>query len=418
MRPIRLSMRGLSSPPSPIRKLVPLADQARARGVKVWGLNIGQPDIPTPTRMWEAALRDHPKVLSYAPSTGFPALREALSRYYAGHEVQLAPDELIVTVGGSEAILFALSTIADPGEEVLIPEPLYANYIGFSNMLGLRVVPVPTVPENGYHLPPREIWEERLTGRTRAILLCNPGNPTGTVYREEEVEMILRMAEEWGLFVVADEVYREFCYDGRAHRSLLTYQEHAERVVLVDSISKRFSACGARIGCLGSRNREVIAAATHYAQARLSPPSIGQWMAQAALSLPESYYDSLVAEFQKRRDVVMEEFGNMPGVFCHTPRGAFYAMAKLPVDDAEHFAIWMLNQFQHQGETCLVAPGNGFYATPGAGMQEARVAYVYEEAALRPALRVLAAGLRQYPGRIQAPGEAAAAAPEGVRHRI
>lgn len=411
MRPIRLSARGLSAPPSPIRKLVPLADQARARGVKVWGLNIGQPDIPTPARMWEAALQDHPKVLAYSPSTGIPELREALSAYYAGHGVDLTPDDLIVSTGGSEAILFAFAVTCDPGDEVLIPEPLYANYLGFANMLGLRVVPIPTDPEDGYHLPPRAVWEGRLSARTRAILFCNPGNPTGTVYREEEVEMILGMARDWGLFVVADEVYREFCYDGLTHRSILTYKGEADRIVLVDSISKRFSACGARIGCLGSKNRELVAAATRYAQARLSPPSIGQWMARAALTLPPAYYAEVLGEFQRRRNVVMEELGKMPGVLCHTPRGAFYAMAKLPVEDAEHFAVWMLNQFQHQGETALVAPGNGFYATPGAGAQEARVAYVFEEAALRRALGVMAEGLKQYPGRIEGAETAAAAAP-------
>lgn len=410
MRPIRLSARGLSSPPSPIRKLVPLADQARSRGLKVWGLNIGQPDIPTPPVMWEAGLKDHPKVLAYSPSTGIPELRQALSRYYAGHHVDLGADDLIVTVGGSEAILFTLATLCDPGDEVLIPEPLYANYLGFGNMVGVRVVPIPTVPENGYHLPPREVWEDRLSARTRAILFCNPGNPTGTVYREEEVEAILGMARDWGLFLVADEVYREFCYDGLIHRSIMTYKEDADRIVLVDSISKRFSACGARIGCMGSKNRAVIAAATHYAQARLSPPSIGQWMARAALELPASYYQSLVGEFQKRRDVVMEELQKMPGVLCHTPHGAFYAMAKLPVADAEDFAIWMLNEFQHQGETTLVAPGNGFYASAGAGRQEARIAYVFEEESLRAALRVLAEGLKAYPGRLREAREPARAA--------
>jgi aspartate aminotransferase len=400
MRPVRLSARGLASPPSPIRKLVPLADQTRARGIKVWGLNIGQPDIPTPSLMWDAALRDHPKVLSYSPSPGIPELREALSGYYARHQVELRPEDLIVTAGGSEAILFSFATIADPGDEVLIAEPMYANYLGFGNMVGVKVVPVPTSPDSGYHLPPREVWEQRLSSRTRAILFCNPGNPTGTVYNEPEVEMILEMARDWGLFVIADEVYREFCYDGRRHRSVLTYREDAERLLLVDSISKRFSACGARIGCLGTRNRQVIDAAMHYAQARLSPPSIGQWMATAALGLPGAYYEGIVKEFQRRRDVVMEEIQKMPGVVCKLPRGAFYAMAKLPVDDAEQFAIWMLTEFQEGGETTFVAPGNGFYATPGAGAQEVRIAYVFEEEPLRRALRCLAAGLQQYPGRL------------------
>jgi aspartate aminotransferase len=400
MRPTRVSARGLSAPPSPIRKLVPLADQASSRGVKVWGLNIGQPDIPTPKLMWDAVLKDHPKVLAYAPSTGFLELRQALSGYYARHHVDLGPEDLVVTTGGSEAILFSFAAVTDPGDEVLIPEPLYANYLGFGAMVGVKVVPIPTAPEDGYHLPPREVWEKRLGPRTRAILFCNPGNPTGTVYREEEVAGVLEMARDWGLFVIADEVYREFCYDGRPHRSILTYQEEAERLILVDSISKRFSACGARIGCLGSKNRDVISVVTHLAQARLSPPSVGQWMATAALGLPPDYYDGITREFQRRRDIVMEEFAGMPGVFCHVPRGAFYAMAKLPVENAEHFAVWMLEQFQYGGETALIAPGNGFYATPGAGQREARIAYVFEEEPLRRALRVLAEGLKAYPRRV------------------
>jgi aspartate aminotransferase len=401
MRPIRLSARGISAPPSPIRKLVPIADRTRARGVKVWGLNIGQPDIVTPERMWETALRDHPKVLAYSPSAGIPELRRALSGYYEKHGIGLSADDLIVTTGGSEAILFAFAVLADPGDEVMIPEPLYANYLGFGNMLGVQVVPIPTRAEDGYRLPPRAAWEERLTSRTRAILFCNPGNPTGAVYNETEVEMILEMARDWGLWVIADEVYREFCYDGLTHRSILTWERDADRIILVDSISKRFSACGARIGCLGSRNKELVAAATCYAQARLSPPSVGQWMATAALTLTDDYYLTLRDEFQTRRDVVMEEFAGMPGVRCETPRGAFYAMPTLPVEDAEDFAIWMLNEFEHGGETVLIAPGNGFYATPGAGKREGRVAYVFEEGALRRALRVLAAGLAAYPRRVE-----------------
>jgi aspartate aminotransferase len=419
MRPVRLSARGNAAPASPIRKLVPIADQARARGIKVWGLNIGQPDIVTPERMWEAALKDHPEVLAYSPSAGIPELRSALSGYYEKHGIGLSADDLIVTTGGSEAILFAFAVLADPGDEVMIPEPLYANYLGFGNMLGVKVVPIPTRAEDGYHLPPPASWEERLTSRTRAILFCNPGNPTGTVYTEKEVEMVLGMAQDWGLWVIADEVYREFCYDGLKHRSILTWKSVADRVILVDSISKRFSACGARIGCLGSTNRELISVATRYAQARLSPPSVGQWMATAALTLTDDYYAKLTAEFQKRRDIVMEEFTRMAGVRCETPRGAFYAMPTLPVEDAEAFAVWMLNEFQEGGETVLIAPGNGFYATPGAGQREGRVAYVFAEESLRRALRVLAAGLAQYPGRLKTEG-ASAAMPEaaGARRRL
>ncbi len=399
MRPVRLSTRGLSSPASPIRKLVPYSDSATARGVKVWHLNIGQPDIPTPKAMWDAVVNDHPAVLAYSPSTGIREMREALSDYYGRHGVELGPEDLVVTAGGSEAILMALGAVTDPGDELLIPEPMYANYIGFAALLGVRVIPVPANPEDGYRLPPRRVWEERLTGRTRAILICNPGNPTGAVYTEPELEMILEMARDWGLFVAADEVYREFCYDGLRHRSILTYREESERLIVMDSISKRFSACGARIGCLGSRNSSLIAAVTRFAQARLSPPSLGQWMATAALRLPQDYYDHLQQEYQRRRDVVVEELNNAEGVLCRVPRGAFYAMPILPVDDAEKFAVWMLEEFSDQGETVMVAPGNGFYATKGAGRREARIAYVYGEEPLRRAMKVLVKGLGQYPGR-------------------
>lgn len=404
MRPIRLSARGLTSPASPIRKLVPYSDRAAARGIKVWHLNIGQPDIPTPQAMWDAALNDHPAVLAYSPSTGIREIREALSAYYARHGVELSPDELVVTVGGSEAILMALAAVTDPGDDVLVPEPMYANYIGFAALVGVRVIPVPTCPEDGYRIPPRQVWEERMTGRTRAILICNPGNPTGTVYTEPELEMILGMARDWGLFVAADEVYREFCYDGLRHRSILTYREESDRLILMDSISKRFSACGARIGCLGSRNRGLIGAATRFAQARLSPPSLGQWMATAALHLPQAYYDELQQEYQRRRDVVVEELGKAGGVMCRVPRGAFYAMPTLPVDDAEAFAVWMLEEFSDGGETAMVAPGNGFYATKGAGLREARIAYVYGEEPLRRAMKILVKGLDQYPGRVAGQG--------------
>jgi len=358
--------------------------------------------------MWDAVTKSHPRILAYSHSAGIPELRRAFSAYYAGHQVELTPDELVVTAGGSEAILFALASTTDPGDEILVPEPLYANYIGFANMVGVNVVPIPTEPANGYHLPPRPVWEERLSSRTRAILYCSPGNPTGTVFTDEEVEMVLQMARDWGLWVVADEVYREFCYDGLKHRSVMTRKDDWDRIILVDSISKRFAACGARIGCLGSKNRRFLDTAMHYAQARLSPPGVGQIMATAALGLGQDYYRGIVTEFQRRRDVVMEEIARMPGVLCEKPRGAFYAAATLPVADAEDFAVWMLNEFQHEGETAFVAPGNGFYATPGAGRQEVRIAYVYQEDPLRRALRALAEGLKRYPGRKAEAGAAAA----------
>lgn len=400
MKPVRVSNRGATSPASPIRKLVPAAVAARERGVQVHMLNIGQPDVPTPPPMWDAVLRKPPTVLAYSPSDGFPEMRAAISRYFSRLEISLRPDEIVVTTGASEALVFALAAVADPGDEVLVPEPLYANYLGFASLLGIRIVPIPTRPEDGYHLPPRTVWEERLTGRTRAALVCNPGNPTGTVYRPHEIEMVLGLARDWGLFVIADEVYREFCFDGERHRSFLNYPETANRVVMIDSISKRFSACGARIGAVATTNREVYQACVHFAQARLSPPTLGQLMAIDAFAFDDDYYAGLADEYVRRRDAVLEELAKMPGVLCEKPRGAFYAMVKLPVDDAETFASWMLTDFVYEGETTFVAPGAGFYATPGAGRQEVRVAYVFAPAVMRRAMEVLGHGLAAYPGRI------------------
>jgi aspartate aminotransferase len=400
LKPARISARGAGAPASPIRKLFPLAVQARSRGTRIYGLNIGQPDLPTPDEMWAAIRENPPTVLAYSPSEGIPELRVAMSAYYQRHGIGLTPDQLIVTTGGSEAISLALGAITDPGDEVLVPEPLYANYLGFAHLLGVRVIPIPTQAETGYHLPARAIWEERLTSRTRAILICNPGNPTGTVYRREELELVLSLAADWGLFVLADEVYREFCFDGATHHSLLTLGGPTDRVVLLDSISKRFSACGARIGSLGTTNPDVYRACLHFAQARLSPPSLGQIMATRAYGLGPSYYSELVGEYQSRRDAVMEALSEIDGAFCETPRGAFYAMITLPVNDADRFAGWMLSDFSHEGETTFVAPGNGFYATPGAGAREVRLAYVLDSQRMKRAIEVLGAGLAAYPGRL------------------
>jgi len=400
MKPVRVSTRGATSPASPIRKLVPLAVKAKERGLRVHMLNIGQPDLITPQAMWDAVLREPPKVLAYSPSEGFPELRQAMARYYEKLDIRLNADQLIITTGASEALVFALASVADPGDEILVPEPLYANYIGFAHMLGVKVVPIPTMPENGYHLPTREVWEQRLTSRTRAAIICNPGNPTGTVYGPAEVEMVLGLARDWGLFVIADEVYREFCFDGETHRSFMNYRDTEDRVILIDSISKRFSACGARIGAVGTTNRSVYEACHHFAQARLSPPTLGQLMAVDAFSFDDAYYAGLAGAYVLRRDAVMGELGKMPGVLCEVPRGAFYAMAKLPVDDSEKFASWMLSDFSHEGETTFVAPGAGFYATPGAGRQEVRIAYVFAAEVMRRAMEVLGKGLEAYPGRV------------------
>jgi len=393
---MQLSQRARIAPPSPIRKLVPLADQAKSRGVRVYHLNIGQPDIPTPDAMWDALRQAKIEVLSYAPSGGIPEFVAALRRYYARHGIELGPEHLIATTAGSEAILFAMGVVCDPGDEILIPEPLYANYNGYAALLGVSVSSVAARPEDGYALPPRAALEAKLTERTRAILLCNPCNPTGRVYTREELETVARLARERDLFFIADEVYREFCYADQAPISVLRFPEIAERAIMVDSLSKRFSVCGARIGCLASRNRDVIGAAMKLAQARLSPPTLGQIMGIAGLELPPTYFDATVAEYRRRRDAVLEELARMPGVVCQRPQGAFYVMAKLPVDDAEDFVRWMLTDFQLEGETTMMAPGNGFYATPGAGRSEVRIAYVLEEPKLRRAMAIVAAGLRAY----------------------
>jgi aspartate aminotransferase len=396
---LSVSNRGRSVPPSPIRKLVPLADEARKRGVHVHGLNIGQPDIPTPEVMWETLRASLPRTLAYSPSGGIPELREAFSRYYLPYGIQLSPSEILVTAGGSEALLFAIAAVADCGDEVIIPEPLYANYIGFSRLLSVDVRPITCSAEDGYHLPPIEAWEKALSSRTKAILLCNPGNPTGTVYEQPEIDMVVDFARRHDIFLIVDEVYREFCYDGRKHKSVMTIPGIEDRVILVDSISKRFSACGARIGCFATRNTEVFDTAMKFAQARLSPPGLGQIAAVPALSLPSSYYDGFVREFEARRNIVVEILSKTPGIQCRPPRGAFYVMCTLPIDDAESYVRWMLNEYQKDKETVMVAPGDGWYATPGMGKQEIRIAYVFEEKTLRRAVSILVGSLNHYPGR-------------------
>jgi aspartate aminotransferase len=404
---MQLSQRSRLAPPSPIRKLVPLADRAKAAGARVYHLNIGQPDIPTPEVMWEALRSARIEVLSYSPSGGIPEFVAALQRYYARQGQTLAREELIVTTAGSEAILFALAVACDPGDEVIIPEPFYANYNGYATLLGVRVVPVTSAAEDGYALPAPERIEERITPRTRAILLCSPCNPTGRIYTREEFATVVDIARRHDLYFISDEVYREFCYAETPPVSVLSFPEIADRAIMVDSLSKRFSVCGARIGCLVSRNREVVAAAMKFAQARLSPPTLGQVMGVAALDLPPDYFSEVVQEYRRRRDAVIEELAAMPGVVCRTPQGAFYIMAKLPVDDAEDFVRWLLTDFRLDGETTMVAPGNGFYATPGAGASEVRIAYVLEVEKLRRAMRIMAAGLGAYRG--------AAAASRGTR---
>jgi len=395
-----LSARAGALPASPIRKLIPLADGAKKRGIHVYHLNIGQPDIPSPEAFLKA-LGEYPdKVIAYGRSEGEVALREAYREYYGRFGIELTPDEILVTTGGSEALLFAFFCVAGVGDEILVFEPFYTNYNGFAAVVGVTLKPLATEPAAGYHLPPRDVIAAAIGPRTRAVAVCSPNNPTGTVYAEGELNMVAELAEKHNLFVIADEVYREFVYDGLSHSSMLTRAAVADRVIVTDSLSKRFSVCGARVGCLVSRNAEVIAAALKLGQARLSPPVIEEFAAAAALRLPpEEYVKPMIEQFERRRDVVYEAVAAMPGVMAHKPAGAFYMAPEFSVDDAEKFVSWMLTDFDLDGATTMLAPASGFYSTPGRGTREARIAYVLNEAELARAMACLAEGYRQYPGR-------------------
>jgi len=388
------SQRGAGAPSSPIRKLVPHADGARARGLHVYHLNIGQPDIETPDVMRRALHEYGEEVIAYGPSDGDAPFRSFLLNYYEGLDVALRPSDLLVTTGGSEAVSFAFAACLDPGDEILVPDPMYANYMGYGAMLANPVVPIPTRVEDGYHLP--QDLDAYVTPRTKAVLLCNPANPTGAVYTEQEIARVVDLVCRHDLFLIADEVYREFVYDGPTARSVLTWPELEDRAVVVDSLSKRYSLCGARIGCIVSRNESVMGAAMKFAQARLSPPALAQVVAERASVLSPSYFDAVKAEYRRRRDVVYESLASMEGVLVHRPEGAFYQMARLPVADSEDFVRFMLDEFEHNGTTTMVAPGGGFYATPGMGRDEVRIAYVLNADDLRKAMDALKAALLVY----------------------
>ena len=392
-----LSRRGAGMPASPIRKLVPYADKAKARGIRVYHLNIGQPDIETPAEMLEAYRNLDMKVIEYGPSGGLYDYVEALAGYYRGVGLEVKAQDILVTTGGSEAILFVYDAITDPGDEVIIPEPFYTNYAGFAAMLNVKVVPLTTHADQGFVLPPRAEFERLITDRTRAIAFSNPGNPTGVVYTRAEMELLRELALEHGLYLVADEVYREFIYDpGVEHVSVLSLDGIDDRAIIVDSISKRYSACGSRVGCIVSRTRDVMAAALRFGQSRLCPPTVDQVAAKAAISAPESYFEQVRTEYRARRDLMCKALCEMPGVLCRVPRGAFYTVTRLPVDDAEKFAIFMLEEFELGGETVMVAPAGGFYATPGMGRDEVRIAYVLNTTDLARAMEILRAGLEAY----------------------
>jgi aspartate aminotransferase len=399
---MRISHRAAAIQESPIRKLAPLAQMARQRGVHIHHVNIGQPDLPTPVEFLRAVCAFPGPVLEYGPSDGLPQLRESMREYFARYAIELDPTHILITNGGSEAILFAFTVVADQGDEIIIPEPFYTNYNGYAQMANLRVVPVRTHAEEGFHLPPDEALEAAVTPRTRAILVCSPNNPTGTVLTWEEMERLAAFVQRHDLFLIADEVYKEFTYDGRRHRSVLELPEVQQRVIVVDSISKRFSACGARVGAVISRNREVMAAVLKFGQARLCPPTLEQLGAVAAYRLPESYFDAVRAEYQRRRDVMFEALTRDSGIVLRKPRGAFYMIVKMAgIQDADDFAAWLLTDFQLDGETVMVAPAAGFYATPGAGRDEVRMAYVLEGDKLARAMTVFLAGLERYRQRPQ-----------------
>jgi aspartate aminotransferase len=393
-----LSDRAHNLPASPIRKLVPFADAAKDRGTKVYHLNIGQPDIETPPQFFEAINQANVKVLAYSHSAGIEPLREKIASYYTRLGYSIAVDDVLVTTGASEALNFVFTAIMNPGDEVIIPEPFYANYLSFSLGNDGVVVPVTSTVENDFALPDIELFEEKITSKTRAILICNPGNPTGVLYPREALEKLQAIAKKHDLFLIADEVYREFAYDSNQHHSTLGLAEIEDNVIVIDSISKRFSACGARIGCIVSRNNELIGTVLKMAQARLSPPTFGQLGATAVYDLPSSYYEGVVSEYSNRRDILKSALDKIEGVVCPNVDGAFYAMVRLPVKDTDNFCQWMLEEFSHEGATVMMAPGSGFYATPGLGKDEVRIAYVLNCKDLARAMDCLKAGLAAYPG--------------------
>lgn len=386
-------------PPSPIRKLVPYAEAAKKKGRIVYHLNIGQPDIETPQVVRDKMKNSDLKVVEYSHSAGFESYRIGLAKYYDKYQISITAQDIIVTTGGSEALVFGFMTCLNPGDEVIIPEPFYANYNGFAVMAGVKVVPVTAKIENGFALPAISEFEKLITPKTKAILICNPGNPTGYLYSKEELLALRDIIKKHDLFLFADEVYREFCYDGATPYSCMNLEGIENNVILVDSVSKRYSMCGARIGVMISKNKEVIAAALKFGQARLSPPTFGQIASEAALETPQDYFDSVAKEYVERRNILVDGLSKIEGVTCPKPGGAFYAIAQLPIDNSDRFCQWMLEEFEFENQTVMMAPATGFYATKGLGVQEVRLAYVLHKDALKNSVRVLEEALKVYPGR-------------------
>ncbi|MFT4831762.1 MAG: aspartate aminotransferase [Psychroserpens sp.] len=393
-----ISQKGLSMPESPIRKLVPYAEDAKKRGTKVIHLNIGQPDIKTPKIALDAVKNNTLEVLEYSRTEGSEVYREKLTKYYAKYDIHVTAQEIIITTGGSEALAFVMGSIMDNDEEIIIPEPFYANYNGFATAAGITVVPVVSKIENNFALPPIEEFEKLITSKTKAILICNPGNPTGYLYSKEEIEKLAAIVKKHNLFLVADEVYREFTYEGKEHYSALQVAGMEEHAIVVDSVSKRYSMCGARIGCLVSKNKDVIKTALKFAQARLSPPTYAQIAAEAALETPQSYFDDVKVEYVSRRNLLISELEKINGLKVAKPQGAFYCIAELPISDADHFAQWLLESFELNGETVMVAPAAGFYATAGLGKNQIRIAYVLDKESITRAVQILKVALEVYKG--------------------
>ena len=392
----KVSVKGQQMPESPIRKLVPYAEIAKKKGHKVYHLNIGQPDIKTPEVALQAVKNADITVLEYSHSAGFESYRNKLSQYYKNHGLPIETQDIIITTGGSEALLFAMGSTMDSDDEIIIPEPFYANYNGFSTASGVKVVPVISGIETGFALPPIEAFEKLITPKTKAILICNPGNPTGYLYSKEEILKLAEIVKKHDLFLIADEVYREFIYDGEKHFSVMNVPGLEEHAIMIDSVSKRYSMCGASIGCIVSKNAEVMATAMKFAQARLSPPTYAQIASEAALETPQSYFDDVISEYKDRRDTLIAELQKIEGVTVATPKGAFYCIAKLPIDNADKFAQWLLESYDFNGETVMVAPAAGFYSTPNIGLDEVRIAYVLKKDDLIKSVQILKEAIAVY----------------------
>lgn len=396
---LKISNKGQSMPSSPIRKLVPFSDSAKKRGVKVYHLNIGQPDIETPKNAIDALKKADLSIVEYSHSAGILSYRKKLVEYYGRYDIKLDENEIIVTNGGSEAILFAFMSCLDEGDEVIIPEPFYANYNGFATSSGVVIKPIYSSIETGFALPPINDFEKMITPKTKAILVCNPNNPTGYLYSKAELEALAKIVKKHNLFLIADEVYREFCYDGQKHYSTLLLEDVSENVIVVDSVSKRYSACGARVGAFITKNKTLYNTVMKFAQARLSPPTFGQIMAEAAVDTPKEYFDSVLSDYVERKNIVVDAINKMNGCFCPNPGGAFYIIARLPIDNSDKFCQWLLEGFNYQGETVMLAPATGFYASENRGINEVRISFCLNVDDMQTSMKILEEALKVYPGR-------------------